>query len=148
MADLPEIIAELKLQVTRKGMNGVRTLSKAFAVNDTNRTGFFNFEEFVAVLGKAGLFLRRQDATRVFRHFDLNGDERLSYREFLRSLQPPLSDRHCGILRQVFASLDVAGCGAVAADALKANFNAAQHPAVLAGEQTPDGVFRQLLDGG
>lgn len=94
---------------------------------------------------KVGLFLKRQEMTKLFRHFDINGNERLVYAEFMRALQGDISERRCGIIRQVF-DLFAKGREYVCVDDLKANFDASNHPSVMTGELSSESIFIDFLN--
>lgn len=63
------------------------TLALAFKANDSKKNGMFDFGEVEAILAKGGLFLKRQELTKLFRHFDAAQNEQINYREFLRAIQ-------------------------------------------------------------
>lgn len=76
-----EIYQDLKEQLQRRD-RGFEVLCRAFEVND-NGSGIFNFNDFVEILGKGGIFLKRQELTKIYRQFDSELQEQLQSREFL-----------------------------------------------------------------
>jgi hypothetical protein len=57
-SDLVEVLASLQSQLAVRGASAFRTLELAFAVNDRDKNGTFDFAEVEAILAKAGLFLK------------------------------------------------------------------------------------------
>jgi len=114
-------------------------LNKAFQVNDTTGEGTYNFEDFEAVLGKAGLFTKRQELTKLFRHFDVNKTGTINYRPFITSLRGELSPRREEMIKKVFSVL-AAGGDAASLSRFWECFNPKGHPQVKTGEKTEDDI--------
>eukprot|EP00954_Amorphochlora_amoebiformis_P010211 798700-Amorphochlora_amoeboformis.AAC.3 len=69
---LSEITEDLKMQIATRGGASISALARCaidgcFKINDINGDGKLSFEEFELVLGRAGLFLKRQELTMLFR---------------------------------------------------------------------------------
>jgi UMP-CMP kinase len=143
-ADLVEIVQNLRTQLGQKGGAALSTLALAFRVNDTKKTGFFTFDEFEAILGKASLFLKRQELTKLFRHFDHEQNEMLNYREFLRAVQGEVPPRRMNMIRMVWDLLSQ-GQTQIPVQEVIGNFTAQAHPQVLSGEKTEQQIFREFV---
>jgi len=145
--DLVEIVHELRMQLAKRGGLSMKTLGLAFAVNDRDRSGYFDFEEFESILGRAGLFLKRQELTKLFRYFDRDQNERVSYNEFLRGLQGELNERRTGIIRQAFQKMDKTGNGVVDMEDVVGTYDASRHPLVISGQKTSEQIMVEFLEG-
>lgn len=130
-ANLVEIVFDLQRKMKPTTMS---TLEKAFAVNDSTGTGQFEFGDFEAILGKVGLFCKRQDLTKLFNHF-----ENKHYSEFLSALRGGVSPRREDMILKAWASLS-GGAPAVPVAKFWDVFNPARHPRVLSGAQTPSQI--------
>jgi Ca2+-binding EF-hand superfamily protein/adenylate kinase family enzyme len=143
-ADLVELIHDLQLQLSKRGAAGYRTLELSFVVNDLDRNGTFDFQEIEAILGKAGLFLKRQNLTKLYRYFDREQNERVYFPDLLEAIRGPLSARRRNIIDQVFDALDETGHGAVDIEKILQSFNPTRHPQVLSGEKKAAELIREF----
>uniref|UniRef100_A0A7S2X773 EF-hand domain-containing protein n=1 Tax=Lotharella oceanica TaxID=641309 RepID=A0A7S2X773_9EUKA len=141
-----EIASDLKFQIARRGGSNISSVARAFAVNDTNGDGLFDFDEFELVLGRSGMFVSKTELKQVFRYCDKDKSGKLSYNEFLELLSPKLSGRRKKIALQAFDAFDKTGDGVVNLDDLKGVFDASKHPKVQTGEMTEEMVFKQFLN--
>ena len=80
---------------------------------DTDRSGKLDADEFEACLQKAGLFLSRNEAQAILKHFDLDGDKMVSCSEFLLQLREELNERRLNMVGRCFATLDFNGSGVI-----------------------------------
>lgn len=103
----------------KKRAGSIAKLSKTFHLMDTDRSGKLDADEFEACLQKAGLFLSRNEAQALLKHFDLDGDKKVSCSEFLLQLREELNERRLNMVGRVFASLDVNGSGVIESTDLK-----------------------------
>lgn len=143
-ADLVEIVHNIRTQLGQKGGAALSTLALAFRVNDTKKTGIYTFDEFEAILGKAGVFLKRQELTKLFKHFDHEQNEQINYREFLRGVQGEVPPRRMNIIQAVWDALSK-GAKEIPVKEVIGNFTAQKHPQVLAGEKTEQQIFREFV---
>lgn len=147
--DLVEIMHELRQQLGKLGMDSLRRLGLAFVVNDKTQSQIFDFDTFEAVLTKAGLFIKRQELTKLYRHFDASQNEQVNYVEFLKALQGNVSVRRINLIRQVWNKL-AQRSSLVPIHAIYDAFNAVLHPAVISGQKKAPQVaeeFRKAFDG-
>lgn len=134
-ANLVEIIYDMQIKMKPTTMV---TLEKAFQVNDLTGTGQFEFKDFEEILGsKCGLFLKRQDLTKLYNHF-----EGKHYSEFLAALKGQLSPRREAIILKAWDALS-GGQPAVPVANYWARFQPAAHPRVLSGAQTVDQIVAE-----
>jgi hypothetical protein len=102
--EITELIHDMRFQLAKRGTLTIDKLGLAFAVNDRDRSGFFDYEEFEGILGRAGMFIKRQvrwqprtpvrltllltlavqDLTKIFKFFDRVNRACLSVHDTLR----------------------------------------------------------------
>jgi len=97
----------------KKRAGSIAKLSKTFMLMDTDRSGKLDADEFEACLQKAGLFLSRNEAQALLKHFDLDGDKKVSCSEFLYNLREELSPRRSDMVGRCFAVMDKSGNGVI-----------------------------------
>lgn len=122
--DLVEIVDTI-----RKGLDSANLfkLKKAFIINDLRGDGTFDFESFEGIMNKCGIFLKRQQLTKIYHHFNSDPSaENLSSKEFIAALVGELSATRAAMVNKAYA-----GTGG---DWSK--YNAAGHPAVQMGAKT------------
>lgn len=139
--DLVEIVHEIRRQFAQNSSK-LAALTEAFRVNDTTGTGSFNFEDFEEILGKAGIFCRRQDLTRLYRHFDREGNESVASAEVLAALRGEVNGRREAIIQAAWAKLG--GGDSMPTTAVLDGFNADGHPDVETGAKTADVIQGEL----
>lgn len=115
-------------------------------MNDTTGTGIFDFYTFQAILGKAGVFLPRQDISKIYRHYDVHREERVDYREFLRDLVGEIGTRRKVLIEKTFNDLDTSQTGELEVAELVKRFNPQGHPKVQDGTFTEKQVFTEFFD--
>lgn len=130
----------------KKRAGSISKLAKTFFVMDTDRSGKLDADEFEACLQKAGLFLSKQEAQALLKHFDLDGDRKVSCNEFLLQLREELNERRGTMVARCFAVLDRDGSGVLNSADLKGVYCAKEHPDVIAGKKTEDQVLAEFLN--
>lgn len=138
--DLVEIVHDIRGQM--KPQTGA-ALEAAFKANDVAGNGLYNFEDFESVLGKCGLFVKRQDLTKLYRSFDTNKSEQVDYKQFLSALQGEVSPRRAAMLDAVWAKLARGNASITMAQFWDA-FEPRRYPKVLTGELSADDVVEQM----
>jgi len=140
-SDLVEIVHNLRLQMAQNSSK-LSALTKAFQVNDHQGTGKFAFEEFEEILNKAALFMKRQDMTRLYRHFDRDQNEQVDASEFLAAVRGEVNGRREAIIQSAWNKLG--GGDAMAASNVWDGFNADGHPDVETGAKTGAQIQSEL----
>jgi len=140
-----ETIHKLKMNL-KKRAGSISKLSKTFQLMDTDRSGKLDQDEFEACLQKAGLFLSKNEAQALMKHFDIDGDRRVSCEEFLCTLREELNPRRASMVARCFEVLDRDGCGSIDAAHLKGVFCAKEHPDVISGKKTEAQVLVEFLN--
>ena len=103
-----------------------------------------------AVLARLGVFIKRQQLTRLFRFLDRDGSGAVLVDDVLQAVQGELSERRFAIIQLAFAQLDSAKAGSVPLTRILQSFDASGHPAVLSGsksEQLVAADFAASLEG-
>lgn len=113
---------------------------------DTDQSGKLDQDEFEACLQKAGLFLSKNEAQALMKHFDVDGDRRVSCNEFLSTLREELNPRRANMVQRCFSDMDRDGSGVVNSADLKNIFCAKEHPDVISGKKTEDQVLKEFLN--
>jgi Ca2+-binding EF-hand superfamily protein len=130
----------------KKRAGSIAKLAKTFQLMDTDGSGKLDADEFEACLQKAGLFLSKQEAQSLLKHFDLDGDRKVSCNEFLFQLREELSPRRLNMVQRCFAVMDRDGSGVLNSADLKGIYCAKEHPDVIAGKKSEDQVLREFLN--
>jgi Ca2+-binding EF-hand superfamily protein len=105
-----ETIHKLKMNL-KKRAGSISKLAKTFQLMDTDRSGKLDQDEFEACLQKAGLFLSKNEAQALMKHFDYDGDRKVSCEEFLSTLREELNERRANMVRRCFNVMDRDGSG-------------------------------------
>jgi len=75
----------------------------------------------------------------------VDGDNHISYEEFAKGLQDPLSERKQKAVNTAYTTLDREGMGAIKVADLIRLFDGSQHPEVLSGKKTRDQLLEDFL---
>jgi Ca2+-binding EF-hand superfamily protein len=140
-----ETIHRLKMNL-KKRAGSISKLAKTFMLMDTDRSGKLDQDEFEACLHKAGLFLSKNEAQALMKHFDLDGDKKVSCEEFLSTLREELNPRRQSIVNRCFDVLDRNRSGTIDSLDLRGIYCAKEHPDVIAGKKTEDQVLIEFLN--
>jgi len=140
-----ETIHKLKMNL-KKRAGSIAKLAKTFQLMDTDHSGKLDSDEFEACLQKAGLFLSRNESQALLKHFDLDGDKKVSCAEFLTQLREELNPRRLSMVQRCFATMDRDGSGVLTSSDLKGVYCAKENPDVIAGKKTEDQVLKEFLN--
>eukprot|EP00753_Platysulcus_tardus_P007663 PLAT15357.1.p2 GENE.PLAT15357.1~~PLAT15357.1.p2 ORF type:complete len:300 (-),score=129.53 PLAT15357.1:102-1001(-) len=150
MADIQpmsEIVQKVRHALFAKGVNGVRSLRRAFKRADWSGNGRLDAEEFEEALESAGVFLPVRDVNKLMRHLDLDGSGCVCFEEMTDLLSVPLEGRRLAIVEASFRLLDRDGCGTITVSDLTGKFNTLKHPGVASGDMTEEEAMKDFLDG-
>lgn len=139
-----ETIHKLKMNL-KKRAGSISKLAKTFLLMDSDRSGKLDQDEFEACLQKAGLFLSKKEAQALMKHFDIDGDKKVSCEEFLATLREELNPRRKQMVERCFDVMDVDRSGVINAQDLKGIYCAKEHPDVIAGKKTEEQIFNEFL---
>ncbi len=114
-------------------------------MNDLSGKGTFDFHTFQAILSKVGIFLPRQELSKLYRKYDVIGKESLDYRVFIADLVGEVNARRQALIEKLFNTLS-GGESSLRVSTLVNQFNSAKHPRVLSGHFTEKEVFTEFFN--
>ena len=126
-----EILNKIKNGLKQNGFNGVSNLSKLFRKADKNKSLTLCRSEFSWVLKEAGFHLTKNEFDNIFRYFDKNCDDEISYKEFIGYIRGDLNERRLAVINAAFKKLDKIGDGRISLDEMKLFYDGSNHPEVL-----------------
>lgn len=93
---MPEdVLTNVRKAISGKGIFAVGKLKNAFLLADKNHNGVLSRDEFVWCVKESGVDLTATEFNKLFRYFDKNFDDQVSYREFVEFFSVPLgAERH------------------------------------------------------
>lgn len=77
----------LRKKVASRGVNGIFSLGRLFRNIDDNGNHMLCMAEFNKCMTEFRLGFQQSDVQLVFNYFDTDGNDRLSYDEFLRGIR-------------------------------------------------------------
>ena len=81
---------------------------------------------------------------RLFRHFDLNSDNRIGYNEFVGAIRPPWLEARQKVVEEVFLALVGPNSDSISLPALLKKYNPDVHGEVQSGSTTPNEVLNRV----
>lgn len=81
----------------------------------------------------------------LLKYYDQDGDNHISYQEFVKGLQDPLSERKLRAINTAYTTLDREGSGAIKVSELIRHFDCSQHPEVVSGKKNRDQLLEEFL---
>lgn len=139
------LLANIREILLKRGEYGIRGLARSFKKADKNRNGIFDRAEFQWAMKDAGIQLTKTEFENIYKYFDKNCDDQISYNEFLFFLRGDLNERRKAVIKLAFEKLDKDKTGKVTFQTLAKIYDASKHPAVLQGKRSPDEVFKEFL---
>lgn len=91
------------------------------------------------------LFPKVIEIQQLIKFYDVDGDNHISYQEFAKGLQDPLSERKQKAVNTAFTTLDREGMGAIKIADLVRLFDGSHHPEVLSGKKTREQLLEEFL---
>jgi hypothetical protein len=113
---------------------------------DDDKSGKLDYHEFSKAMKELRMGLQETDLQKLFKLFDLNKDEEISYPEFLRMVCGEMNEFRRQIVDQAFNKLDRNKDGVVTIDDLKDWYNASRHPDVITKRKTESEILDEFLD--
>ncbi len=118
-----------------------------FKILDDDSSRSLSLSEFAKALTDFRITqLSGQEVERVFSFFDRDGDGRIDYDEFLRTMVGEMSERRGCLVVEAFRQFDRDGNGVVNIEDVKGAYNAGEHPEVKAGRKSEDDILYEFLD--
>lgn len=101
-----ELNLKFKLAVQQKGGVGIRSLKHIFTRMDFNGSKALDAGEFEQALAAFGLFPKKVELQALMKYYDINGDGKISFEEFLSGLRDDLNPRRKTMVMKAFHMLD------------------------------------------
>ena len=127
---LPEnALAMIRKELIGKGFFGVCQLRRIFQRADKNGNGNLDRNEFTWCIKECGLNLTKTDFEKIFRYFDQNCDNTITFAEFIQAIVEPLTParKDCIMMSYDYLRQD----SNLTVDKICANFNPLHHPEVF-----------------
>lgn len=142
-----ELRNKVKFQLHAKGLDNITRIESYYQEFDIDGSGQLDKVEFEGFMQKVGMFLTTQELTVVFKHFDLNGDKQIHYREFIDALRQDFNEKRISVVKYAFQMLDSEGAGQLSVSELVSRYNAAAHPRVKLREKKTESIADEFRDG-
>ncbi|KAF0682957.1 Aste57867_24970 [Aphanomyces stellatus] len=148
-AKVKSIVEKVKSLILESGgKNGIRTLTVILRRMDQNGDKTIDKEEFhngLLEMGIQGNEIDGAELDKAFRHFDRDGNGRITIDELVRGLRGGMAKQRIQLVRKAFDLLDVSQDGTVTVDEIASRFDTSHHPDILSGRLKPQDVLRQFL---
>lgn len=142
-----ELVNKCKYQLHAKGVDCITLMYDYFISFDIDGSGQLDKVEFENFMRKMGMFLTTQELTVVFRHFDLNQDKQIHYREFLEVLRQDFNEKRQAVCKYAWDMLDSSRTGEIPVFDLYSKFIAANHPRVKLREKKEETIQKEFENG-
>jgi len=142
---LPEnALLMIRKELSSRGYFGISLLRKIFSRADKNGNAQLDRNEFCWCLKECNINLTKTDYEKIFRYFDQNNDNNVSFTEFIEALTVPLNDQRKMMVKFNYDMLRQAEA-TVTKQKITENFNPLSHPEIEAGYMTKNEVLREFL---
>jgi Ca2+-binding EF-hand superfamily protein len=129
-----DLIKEIKTKIMeRSSAGGIRGMIRIFKAMDNNKNGLLEVDDFRWGLMDYGITLTKDEAVQVLKHFDRDGNGKVDFNEFIRTIRGDLSASRKAVIRAAYSKLDVNGDGSVKLDDIAKLYDATRHPDVIKG---------------
>lgn len=100
-----DTLERIRKELKSRGHYELGKLRKIFETSDKDRSGYLTRDEFVWALKEIGLSLPKSEYEKVFRHFDRNFDNKVSYGEFVGAFIRDLDHSRLEHVKDLFVRL-------------------------------------------
>lgn len=132
--------------LSRRGAHSIVGLGRSFRHADTLGTGALSYQRFKTVMREYNVPVSDTDLYKLFAFYDADGNQAVTYDEFLVGLRGRLNQVRRAVVRRAFDKLDRTGDGVVTTEDLRGVYNARFHPEVKKGEKTEEQVLAEMVD--
>lgn len=130
-------------EVKSRGYFGISALRRIFARADKNGNGTLDRTEFTWCLRECNINLTKTDYEKIFRYFDQNSDNAITFTEFIEMLREPLTDRKRECIQKAYYTVKQEG--ALTLNKIAQYFSPLKHPELQAGYRTKNEMLREFL---
>jgi len=142
---LPEnALNQIRKELSNRGYFGISFLRKIFYRADKNGNGNLDRNEFTWCLKECNINLTKTDYEKIFRYFDSNNDNTVSFVEFIEALTSPLTERRKQAVKYAYDLLKQTDAR-LSKDVISKCFSPLKHPEIVAGYMTRNEVLREFL---
>ena len=113
---------------------------------DDDRSGKLNLSEFSKAMRELRIGLQSNDIQKLFKAFDINNDNEISYPEFFKIICGDMNEFRKQLVDRVYDKLDRNHDGTVTIDDIKDVYNASKHPDVMTKRKTENEILSEFLD--
>lgn len=100
-----DLINKIKKELRSKGHFEIGKLRQIFYRSDKDKSGALSRDEFIWAMKEIGLMLTKTDYEKLFRHFDRNADNKVSYTEFLSSFIQEMNSSRVQHIEDIYRRL-------------------------------------------
>jgi len=129
------VLARVREAVMSRGSHGVRGLTRCFHRADKSQNDFLSRHAFTWALKENGHALTKTELNKLFRYFDMNGDDRVCYNSFMKCLRGEMNETRVNACKKVWGAMCPEGNSIKKEDLMK-RYRCNQHPRVLSGKNT------------
>ncbi len=141
-----EIMEDVKTQLRNRRGASMKQLARTFAKSEAGINGNFDLAGFTKVLNEAGVFLRTQEVSAIFKAFLEDGATTIKYKAFLDGVaRGRLQGRRRKIIMKAFIKMDKDESGTVPLQELMNAYNIGGHPKVETGELKQSQAYAEVL---
>jgi len=141
-----ELNLKFKLAIQQKGGVGIRSLKHIFKRMDFNGSNSLDQGEFEQALAAFGLFPKKVELQALMKYYDINGDGKISFEEFLNGLRDDLSERRKGMVMKAFHMLDKDNLGQITVSDIRGIYDVSRNPEFLEGRATKEQILVNFLN--
>jgi Ca2+-binding EF-hand superfamily protein len=141
-----ELLNSFRAELKKHGARGIHGLGRKFKILDTSGNRTLTADEFAVGLQQLDLKCSSEDSKAIFAYFDKDGSGSIDYEEFIKVVKGKMNDARVALVKMAFAKFDRDGSGVVTKEDVVSAHNPEAHPAVLAGERSPEDVHCEFLE--
>lgn len=142
-----ELVNKVKYQLHAKGIDNITYIFDFFNSFDVDGSGQLDKIEFESFTRKVGMFLTTQELSVVFKHFDLNNDKQIHYKEFVGALRKDFNEKRVAAVKYAYGMLDTYMKGNISLNDLIPRYNAHAHPRVKLREKKVETIQQEFEEG-
>jgi Ca2+-binding EF-hand superfamily protein len=143
---LQNLVARFKAQLAARGVRGIHTLGKKFALMCDPGSKVLTLGAFKVACAESGLVFESKDLTSLFRVLDDDDSGFIDFDEFLHFMRGPMNERRMSFVEQAFGKLDRDGNGVVEPHEVATLYDASMHPDVVSGKRSAEDVLAEFLE--